>query len=158
MRMATLSFASLAGATLLGIVLVALAAFEQNVGAFAFLAIFGWLSGLVLAKLYKIVAFLTWLETYGPVMGRAPTPRVQDLVAEGRATKWFIVYYAAVWVGTAAQLLGEPAAFRLAAAAMTVGVVGIVHEIVRIRRLADVARSLQLPPGAVGPCLLFARN
>jgi hypothetical protein len=158
MRMATLSFASLAGAALIGIGLVALDAFEQNVGAFVFLAIFGWLSGLVLAKLYKIVAFLTWLETYGPVMGRAPTPRVQDLVAEGRATKWFIVYYAAVWVGTAAQLLGEPAAFRLAAAAMTVGVVGIIHEIVRIRRLADVARSLQLPPGAVVPCLLFARN
>ena len=48
---------------------------------------FGWLSGLVLAKLYKIVAFLTWLGTYGPAMGRVPTPRVQDLVAERRAAK-----------------------------------------------------------------------
>ena len=46
-------------------------AFAAHVGAFAFLAVFGWLSGLILAKLYKIVAFLTWLETYGPVMGRA---------------------------------------------------------------------------------------
>ena len=85
MRMATLSFASLAGTALLGIALVSTDAFAAHVGAFAFLAVFGWLSGLVLAKLYKIVAFLTWLETYGPVMGRAPTPRVQDLVAEGRA-------------------------------------------------------------------------
>ncbi|WP_342712320.1 hypothetical protein AAFG13_13620 [Bradyrhizobium sp. B124] len=158
MRMATLSFASLAGMALLGIALVTFDAFLANVGAFAFLAIFGWLSGLVLAKLYKIVAFLTWLETYGPVMGRAPTPRVQDLVAEDRATKWFVIYYAAVWTGTAALLGGEPAALRVAAAAMTVCVVGIVHEIVRIRRLADVARPLRLPVGAVAPHLLFARK
>ena len=85
MRMAMLSFASLAGTALLGVALVSTGAFAAHLGAFAFLAVFGWLSGLVLAKLYKIVAFLTWLETYGPVMGRAPTPRVQDLVAEARA-------------------------------------------------------------------------
>ena len=92
-RMAVLSFASLAGAALLGVVLVLTGAFVAHVGAFVFLAVFGWLSGLVLAKLYKIVAFLTWLETYGPVMGRAPTPRVQDLVSEARASKWFVIYY-----------------------------------------------------------------
>ena len=74
-RMAVLSFASLAGAALLGVVLVLTGAFAAHLGAFAFLAIFGWLSGLVLAKLYKIVAFLTWLETYGPVMG-GPDPSV----------------------------------------------------------------------------------
>jgi hypothetical protein len=157
-RMATLSFASLAGVALVGLVLVASGTFVVNVGAFAFLTIFGWLSGLVLAKLYKIVAFLTWLETYGPVMGRVPTPRVQDLVAEHRATKWFVIYYAAVWAGTVTLMLGEPGGFRVAAAAMTVGVVGIVHEIVRIRRLADVACPLRLPVGAVAPHLLFARN
>jgi hypothetical protein len=112
----------------------------------------------VLAKLYKIVAFLTWLETYGPVMGRAPTPRVQDLVAEDRATKWFVVYYLAVWVGTLMLLIGEPNAFRVVAIALTVGVVGIAREIVRIRRLADVAGPLRLPSGAAAPHLLFARN
>jgi len=157
MRMATLSFASLASTALLGIALALAGAFATHVGAFGFLAVFGWLSGLVLAKLYKIVAFLTWLETYGPIMGRAPTPRVQDLVAEGRATKWFVVYYAAVWAATLALLIDAPNAFRVVAIALTVGVVGIVREFVRIRRLADVAGRLRLPSGAVAPHLLFAK-
>ncbi len=159
MRMATLSFASLAGTAVLGIALVLAGAFAAHVGAFAFLAVFGWLSGLVLAKLYKIVAFLTWLETYGPVMGRAPTPRVQDLVAEGRATKWFVIYYAAVWAGTLTLLMGAPAAsFRITVVVMAIGAAGIVHEVIRIRRLADVASPLRLPGGAIAPHLLFARN
>lgn len=158
MRMATLSFVSLGGTALLGLALVWIDALPAHIGAFAFLAVFGWLSGLVLAKLYKIVAFLTWLETYGPVMGRAPTPRVQDLVAEGRATKWFVTYYVAVWVGTLTLLAGQPQSFRIAVAAMTVGVVGIIREVIRIRRLVDVASPLRLPGGAVAPHLLFARN
>lgn len=158
MRMATLSFVSLAGTALLGVALVSIDALPAHVGAFAFLAVFGWLSGLVLANLYKIVAFLTWLETYGPVMGRTPTPRVQDLVAEGRATKWFVIYYAAVWAGTLTLLAGQPQIFRITVAAMTVGVIGIVREVIRTRRLADVASPLRLPCGAVAPHLLFARN
>jgi hypothetical protein len=156
MRMATLSFASLAATVLLGCAQVASGAFTAHVGAFVFLAVFGWLSGLVLAKLYKIVAFLTWLETYGPVMGRTRTPRVQDLVAEQRATKWFAIYFVSVWAGTIALLIGQGPVFRVTAAAMTLGVVGIVREMIRIRRLADVAGPL--PSGAVAPHLLFARN
>ncbi|MFH1346237.1 MAG: hypothetical protein ABIL01_34300 [Pseudomonadota bacterium] len=157
-RMAILSFASLAGTALLGVVLVSTGTFEAQVGAFVFLAVFGWLSGLVLAKLYKIVAFLTWLETYGPVMGRAPTPRVQDLVAEARASKWFVTYYTAVWLGTLMLLAREPSAFRAAAAAMTIGIAGIVREVVRTRRLADVACPLRLTGGASAPALLFAKT
>jgi hypothetical protein len=157
-RMAVLSFASLAGAALLGVVLALTGAFATHLGAFAFLAIFGWLSGLVLAKLYKIVAFLTWLETYGPVMGRAPTPRVQDLVSEARASKWFVTYYAAVWFGTLMLLAGQTSAFRAAVAMMIVGIAGIVREVIRTRRLADVASPLRLPGGACAPHLLFARN
>jgi hypothetical protein len=157
-RMATLSFASLAGTALLCTALLVTGDFAAHVGALVFLAVFGWLSGLVLAKLYKIVAFLTWLETYGPVMGRAPTPRVQDLVAEGRASKWFVIYYAAVWTGTLMLLIGQPSAFRVAAIAMTAGVIAIVREVIRTRRLADVASLLRLPGGARAPHLLFARN
>ena len=158
MRIATLSFASLGATGLRGVALAATQTFNVHLGAFAFLAVFGWLTGLILAKLYKIVAFLTWLETYGPVMGRAPTPRVQDLVAEPRAAKWFIIYYAAVWTGTITLLTNEGALFRITAAAMTLGVIGIIREIIRIRRLAEVARPLRLPGGAVAPHLLFARN
>jgi MFS family permease len=158
MRMATLAFASLAATGLLGIALAATQTFTAHLGAFVFLAVFGWLSGLILAKLYKIVAFLTWLETYGPVMGRAQTPRVQDLVAEQRAAKWFIIYYVSVWAGTITLLAEQGTLFRVTAAAMTIGVIGIVREIIRIRRLAEVARPLRLPGGAVAPHLLFARN
>jgi hypothetical protein len=157
-RMAVLSYASLAGAALLGVLLVMTGTFTTHLGAFAFLAVFGWLSGLVLAKLYKIVAFLTWLETYGPVMGRAPTPRVQDLVSEVRASKWFVIYHVAVWFGTLMLLTGHFQAFRAAAAIMTIGLVGIVREVIRTRRLADVESPLRLPDGACAPHLLCARS
>jgi hypothetical protein len=157
-RMAVLSFVSLAATALLGLMLVLSGTFAAQLGAFAFLAVFGWLSGLVLAKLYKIVAFLTWLETYGPVMGRTPTPRVQDLVSETRASKWFVIYHAAVWFGTLMLLIDQATAFRAAAAAMTIGIVGIIREIIRTRRLADVESPMRLPDGACVPHLLFARN
>lgn len=157
-RMAVLSFVSLAASALLGVALVLTGAFTAQLGAFVFLAGFGWLSGLVLAKLYKIVAFLTWLETYGPVMGRTATPRVQDLVSEARASKWFLIYHVAVWFGTLTLLAGQSSAFRVAAAMMTIGILGIVREIIRTRRLEDVESLLRLPDGACAPHLLFARN
>ncbi len=157
-RMAALSFANLGGAALLGVMLVLTGNFAAYVGAFVFLVVFGWLSGLVLAKLCKIVAFLTWLETYGPVMGRSPTPRVQDLVAEGRASKWFVIYYAAVWLGMLMLLADQASAFRVTAVAMAIGTIGIVREVARIRRLADVADPLRFPAGARVPHLLFARK
>jgi len=157
-RMAVLSYVSLAASALLGVMLILTGTFTARLGAFVFLAGFGWLSGLVLAKLYKIVAFLTWLETYGPVMGRTATPRVQDLVSEARASKWFVIYHAAVWFGALMLLAGQSTAFRAAAAMMTIGIVGIVREIIRTRRLEDVETPLRLPAGACAPHLLFARN
>ena len=47
-------------------------------------------------------------------MGRTPTPRVQDLVSEARASKWFAIYYVGVWLGTLLLLAGQPSAFRAA--------------------------------------------
>ena len=55
-------------------------------------------------------------------------------------------------------LIGERSAFRTTVAAMTIGIVGVVVEVIRIRRLSDVAAPLRLPNGAVAPHLLFARN
>ena len=91
-------------------------------------------------------------------MGRTPTPRVQDLVLEARASKWFVIYHAATWFGTLILLAGQPSAFRAAAAMMTIGIVGIIREIIRTRQLADVKSPLRLPDGACAPPLLFAKN
>ena len=157
-RMAAYGIASLATAALLGVGLLVTGSFSAHVGAFAFLITFGWLSGLILAKLYKIVAFLTWLETYGPAMGRVPTPRVQDLVAEHRAAKWFAAYFVSVWIATAALLVGPPSAFRLAVLAMTVATAGIAHQLVRTRRLREVVEPLRLPNGTKFPRLLYSRT
>jgi hypothetical protein len=55
-------------------------------------------------------------------------------------------------------LAGQPLAFRVAAAMMIVAIAGIVREVIRARRLADVASPLRFPDGACAPHLLFARN
>jgi hypothetical protein len=156
-RMAGLALLNLALAAVLIIVLLAAGKFESHVAAVVFLVSFGWLSGLGLSKLYKIVAFLTWLECYGPIIGKAPTPRVQDLVAENRAIKWFALYFLAVWAATAALLFDAPTAFRGATAVMLVATSGIIVQLVMSRRLLDVKAALRLPDGVRKPSLLFSR-
>jgi hypothetical protein len=155
-RMAALALASLAASAALILVLLVLGRLTEHVGAVVFLVAFGWLSGLGLAQLYKIVAFLTWLECYGPVLGKAPTPRVQDLVVETRAHKWFLLYFLAVWAGTAALVIGLPFIFRVTAAVMLVATGGLVAQLVRTRRLADVKTESRLPPGVGRPRLLLS--
>ena len=155
-RMAAFALASLAASAVLLAALVALERLSDHVGAVVFLIAFGWLSGLGLAKLYKIVAFLTWLECYGPVLGKAVTPRVQDLVVETRAVKWFVIYYLAVWSATAALFLENASAFQVAAAAMLLATSGIVMQLVRARRLSDVAAECRLPEGTSRPRLLLS--
>ena len=155
-RMAVLALASAAAAAALIVAALAFGELQRHAGAIVFLVAFGWLSGLGLAKLYKIVAFLTWLECYGPILGKKPTPRVQDLVVDARAGKWFLLYFLAVWCGAAALLAGHPAAFRGAAAAMLVATGAIVLQLLRARRLADVAAAARFPEGARRPRLLLS--
>jgi hypothetical protein len=155
-RMAVLALASLAASVVLTAVLLAFGRLVDQVGAVVFLVVFGWLSGLGLAQLYKIIAFLTWLECYGPVLGKAPTPRVQDLVVEAHARGWFLLYFLTVWAGTAALLAGHAAAFQASAAAMLAATGGLIAQFVRTRRLAEVRGDAGLPQGAHRPRLLFS--
>jgi len=157
-RMTAFAFASLAASVVLIAVLLGLGQLEEHIGAVVFLVAFGWLSGLGLAQLYKIVAFLTWLECYGPILGKAPTPRVQDLVVEPRAVKWFRLYLLAVWAGEIVLLAGLPLLFRVATAAMFVATIGIAGEILRTRRLHNVAAASRLPAGAQLPRLLISSH
>jgi hypothetical protein len=87
---------------------------DTALGALGYLFIFGWLSGLALSRLYKIVPFLTWLERYGSVLGKQTVPRVQDLVDERRDRPWFILYFIAVAAGTLFIALGWPLFWRIA--------------------------------------------
>jgi hypothetical protein len=154
--MAAYALVSLAASVVLVLLLLAIRRLGDHAAAVVFLTAFGWLSGLGLAQLYKIVAFLTWLECYGPMLGKGPTPRVQDLVVESRSAKWFLLYFIAVWAGAAALLAGLPLAFRLAAAILLVATVGIVAQLMRTRRLADVKDAVRLPQGAQRPRLLLS--
>jgi hypothetical protein len=104
------------------------------IGPVGYLFVFGWLSGLGLSQLYKIVPFLTWLERFGPRMGKGPVPRVQDLVDERRATPWFVLYFLSVFAAAAAIAAGAPMAARLAIAAQLVATVLIATELWRARR------------------------
>lgn len=155
-RMGTIALANLALSALLCVALAALGRFSEYVGAVVFLFVFGWLSGFMLAQMYKIVAFLTWLEVYGPVLGKAPTPRVQDLVAERPAMRWFMLFFAGVWCATGALLAGSPPSFRIAVLAMTAATGGIVLEMIKSRRLSHVPVALRLPASALRPMLLIA--
>jgi hypothetical protein len=92
------------------------------------------------------------------VLGKRPTPRVQDLVAEARAAKWFWLYFGAVWVASCALLAGDASVFRLAAAATAVATVGVIVELIRARRLADVNATVRLPDGARRPRLLLSAS
>ena len=155
-RMAAFALGNLAAVAILIIILLSFGALGRHVAAVVFLASFGWLSGLGLAKLYKIVAFLTWLECYGPVLGKTTTPRVQDLVVERRAIKWFALYFLAVWSAAAGLLLDEPQAFRMSAGVMVIATSGIIVQLVRARRLNDVKATLRLPVGVRRPRLLLS--
>lgn len=127
----------------------------DGVAAVVYLFTFGWLSGLGLAQLYKIVAFLTWLEAYGPVLGRAPVPRVQDLVEERRAHTLFLLYYGAVAAATAALLAAMPDMFRGAVCLQLVATLALMREFVRARRLSVVPAALRPPEGTVRPHLFL---
>jgi hypothetical protein len=90
------------------------------------------------------------------VLGKIQTPRVQDLVVEVRAIKWFVLYFAAVGVGAVALLADAPTAFRLAAVVMLAATAGIAAQLLRTRRLADVKAEARLPQGVRLPHLLLS--
>jgi len=159
-RMAAVALVNLAAVVFLTAAFFAAGELEQHAAALVFLASFGWLSAFGLSQLYKIVAFVTWLESYGPVLGKMPTPRVQDLVVESRAVKWFFLYFAAVWIASVCLFMGFSTVFRAAAAAMLTATVGIVVQLARTRLLADVKPVLRLHGQVPTPHLLrsFAQN
>lgn len=152
------AFAALFLSALLLLALLATGTLQRHAGALVYLAVFGWLTGLGLSQLYKIVPFLTWLECYGPIMGKKPTPRVQDLVVERRGRLWFALYFLGVLAGVGALLAERPELFRMAAAATLVATLAIAVELVLSRRLLNLAAGARLPEGVSPPRLFLASS
>ncbi len=125
--------------------------------AIGYLFVFGWLTGLGLAQLLKIVPFLTWIEAFGPLLGRRPTPRLTDLVNGGRASVWFVIFYASVAGAAAAIALDLDHAFRAAAFAQFGSTAAIAAELALARALACVSADAKKSPFK-HPAFFFAGN
>lgn len=156
----SLGFLAIAGAAIAALGFTGQLA--EFAGPLGYLFLFGWLSGLGLGQLYKIVPFLTWLERYAPRLGKEPVPRVQDLVDERRATPWYIVYFAAVLVGSTAGALGYSAIWRVAIVAHLVATGFIIRELWRARYAGPATRTGQQPVSQSGtrsgPAMLSPRT
>lgn len=119
----------------------------ELIGPLGYLLLFGWLSGLGLGQLYKIVPFLTWLERYGPRLGKEPVPRVQDLVNERRAAPWFVLYFLAVAAGAILGAFGLVGPWRAAIFLHFLASLLIVGELWRARHVAPVVTATTRPTG-----------
>ncbi len=102
----------LASLVVVGVVLYAEGLSPRAEVAVVFWALYGWLGGLAMTQLYKIVPFLTWLNAFGQRLGKGRVPRVQDLVDEHRDHYAYLVYFAAVALGGLFLYLGWFGAFR----------------------------------------------
>lgn len=123
--------------------------------AAVFAALAGWLSLLTLAQMVKIVGFLTWMQVFAPRIGRGPVPVVQDLTNPRAMGRWLALWSAGAAGGTLALVL-VPMAFPVALAVLLLAALGVVHEVLAIRRLSHLAPGLR--PAAVPPLIFPAFN
>lgn len=116
--------------------------------ALVLLAVFGWLGGLGLTQLYKIVPFLTWLGRYGSRLGRGAVPRVQDLVRERRSYPWFWCYFVAVLLAAVCGLAGSAVGVRLCMGGVMLATLGLAAEYWRAWRghYVPLARTASAVP------------
>lgn len=124
--------------------------------AAAYLIAFGWLTGLGLAQLLKIVPFLTWMEAFGPLLGRRQTPRLADLVSS-RAAVWLGAFYCSVAMAALAIAITADRLFQIAALGQFLSTAAIVVELALARSLANVDPAMKTAPFQK-PALLFAAN
>lgn len=106
------AFACLGLALVVAVVADARGALAEVAAPLVVLLLFGWLSGIGLSQLYKIVPFLAWLSRFGHRLGTGKIPRVQDLVNETAALPFFAIYFAAVVIAAVGAGLGLAAIVR----------------------------------------------
>jgi hypothetical protein len=122
-------------ATLVGLALAAdLLSGPRAAGAYVVLALGGWVSLTIVGMMLKIVPFLVWYRTYGPVAGRSRVPTLAEMswpAAEAAA-------YGLLTLGLAllagAVLGGSPAWIRGAGLLVAAGALAFAGALARILR------------------------
>ncbi|HEX7388875.1 MAG TPA: hypothetical protein VF286_02110 [Acidiphilium sp.] len=117
----------------------------RDTPALVFLFLLGWLGGLGVTQLYKIVPFLAWLSWFGKKLGTGRVPRVQDLVNEKRSWPLFVLYFAGVLVATVAALVVDPLAIRAGVGLIFVATVLLAREFWRAWRAHYAATEAANP-------------
>ncbi|MBB3975621.1 hypothetical protein GGQ64_000808 [Rhizobium azooxidifex] len=130
----------------------------ENGAPLVWLVGMGWLTCLGLGQLYKIIPFLTWLECYGPVLGKVAVPRVQDLVDERRAIWWFGLYIVTVGVCALALFVHDRQVFTAASVLQILATLGLIVEFIRARRLSCAPPDIRLPSGVLPPHLFLTHR
>jgi hypothetical protein len=130
---------------------------QHVIVALSYLFAFGWLSGLGLAQLLKIVPFLTWIEAFGPLLGRRRTPLLTELVAARRSSIWLGAFYVAVACAAAAIFLDANGAFRIAASVQALSTAALAMELAFSRALIGVDAEVKQFPFKQ-PAFFFAGN
>lgn len=155
-RAAIAAFVALGLAMLLAVGAAAYGQMASLAPTLLLLLLLGWLSGLGVTQLYKIMAFLAWLSRYGSKLGRHPVPRVQDLVNEPGSRGIFVLYFASVAVAAIAAMFDWPEVMRAALALTLLAVALLAREYLRAwhshyARAAKPApdRPLPVPPQGV---------
>lgn len=148
-RAAVGAFASLGIALAVGIAADVTGTLDRAAPVLVVLLVLGWLSGLGVTQLYKIVPFLAWLARFGKRLGSGPVPRVQDLVDEPRSMPFFVAYFVAVAIAAIGAGLDVAAVVRGGFALSLIATVLLAHEYLRAWRGHYVGKR----PAAVPPVL-----
>jgi hypothetical protein len=145
-RAAIGAFIALGLAVLLAIGAIATDRLAALAPSLVLLLLLGWLSGLGLTQLYKVVAFLSWLSRFGGQLGRGPVPRVQDLVNEPGATGFFVLYFVSVAIAAGAAVFDLVDVVRGALALVLLAVLLLAREYARAWRAVYARGQLGQPP------------
>lgn len=158
-RAAVGAFIALGLAVLLAIGAIATDRLAALAPSLVLLLLLGWLTGLGLSQLYKVVAFLSWLSRYGGQLGRGTVPRVQDLVNESGAAGFFVLYFVAVGVAVGAVAFDVVGVIRGALALALIAVLLLGREYARAWRAFYVrGRHGQVAPLVPGKELAHDPN
>lgn len=131
---AFVSFASLLVAAAMGVALAAGHPLTTTwIVAYGYVVLVGWFGFSIVGKYYKIVPFLSWLDRFSAVAGRAPTPLLRDMVDARLGWISFgllLVGYVGALAGLLAQSLpvlqGAGALYALGAALFAVNIARVL--------------------------------